>query len=141
MAAWLKLAYRTKSIKIRLQYMPLCVGVKAFFLIYWRRVQIVRRSEAGCQKPDRKGGPLASDARDDGNPTGASCPPSRSEFCSDIRNALWGADIESRLIDLLIELEVCQFDRPLCEKCSIYRVDRQLDRIDMWQVQFALRLE
>ena len=53
---------------------------------------------------------------------------------------LW-ADIESGLVDFLVELESCQLDRPFSEKGSVHCIDRQFDRVDMRQIQFTFRFE
>jgi len=50
-----------------------------------------------------------------------------------------GSDVECGLIDLLIKIELRQLDRPLGDKCSVDRVNGQFDRIDVRQIQSALR--
>ena len=54
---------------------------------------------------------------------------------------LTGAYVESRLINLLIEIEVRQFDRPLCKERSVHGIHRQLDGIYVRQIQPALGFE
>ena len=51
-----------------------------------------------------------------------------------------GGCAEGALIDLLIKFELSKLDRPFGEKRSVDRIDRQLDRVDVGEVQAAFGL-
>src|SRR2546429_10024856 len=51
-----------------------------------------------------------------------------------------GSNVECGLIDLLIEIEPGQLDRPIGEEGPIHRVNGYLDAINVRQIQSALSL-